>query len=196
MKCFVTWDSNDVVTPLACAPPRQKRKKEAGMLTEIGGTFVKIAWANDPDIHLRRGLPDRPAARFNRVGQDALYLSPDEESARVAIGQYVAVGDAQRVLLTYEVEPCSLMDLRDPKLSDIYELARKPWRHAVRTGRAPSSWHAADRVRGDGHVGLIDPSRRRPGLWHITLFRWNEPGAPNVYRISEPNPIAIEPDCR
>jgi len=64
------------------------------MPTEIGGTFVNIAWADDPDIHLKRGLPDRPAARFNRIGQDALYLSPDEESARVAIGQYVAVGDA------------------------------------------------------------------------------------------------------
>ena len=166
------------------------------MLTEIGGTFVKIAWADDPDIHLRRAQPDRPAARFNRIGQDALYLSPDEESARVAIGQYVEAGDEQRVLLTYDVERCSLLDLRHPRSADIYECARQPWRPAVRASRAPDSWHAADRVRDDGHVGLIDPSRRRPGLWHITLFRWNEPGAPNVRQVRKPKLIAVEPEYR
>ena len=63
------------------------------MIAEIGGLFVKIAFADDARGALRRGHPDRPAARFNRPGQDALYLSPDETSARVAIGQYVKAGD-------------------------------------------------------------------------------------------------------
>ena len=166
------------------------------MLTKIGRTFVKIAWADDPDIHLRRGLLDRPAAWFNRIGQDALYLSPDEESAQVAIGQYVEAGDARRVLVTYDVERCSLLDLHHPESADIYESARQPWRHAVQPGRTPDSWHAADRIRNDGHVGLIDLSRRRPGLWHITLFRWNEPNAPKVRQVGKPKPIAVEPFYR
>ena len=55
------------------------------MLTEVSGEFVKIVWADDPDVHLMRGAPERPPARFNRRGQDALYLSPDIESAKVAI---------------------------------------------------------------------------------------------------------------
>jgi hypothetical protein len=58
---------------------------EDSLLTEIGGVFVKIVFANDVDVVLARGLRHRPAARFNRPGQDALYLSPDETSARVAI---------------------------------------------------------------------------------------------------------------
>ena len=35
-----------------------------------------------------------------------------------------------------------------------------------------------------GHVGPRggDPSRTVPGLWHLTLFRWNEGGAPRATR--------------
>ena len=34
------------------------------------------------------------------------------------------------------------------------------------------------------HVGARGggPSRTVPGLWHLTLFRWNEGGAPRVTR--------------
>jgi hypothetical protein len=31
-----------------------------------------------------------------------------------------------------------------------------------------------------GAHGLIDPSRKQPHLWHLTLFDWNNPGAPCV----------------
>lgn len=89
------------------------------MLNEIGGTFVKIAWADDADIRLKRGLLDRPAACFDRVGQDALHLSPDEESACLAIGQYLQAGDAQRLLLIRDFERCALLDRHYPKSFDI-----------------------------------------------------------------------------
>lgn len=163
------------------------------MLTEIRGTFVKISFETPNGIHLERGLSYRPAARFNRVGQDALYLSPNEQSAKVAIGEYVRLGDPQRFLITYEVEPCVLLDLRHPLSAEVYELARKPWQSAMKAGEEPESWLAADTVRKAGHVGLIDPSRQKPGLWHITLFRWNEDGAPLVRQICEPLQIDIEP---
>ncbi len=166
------------------------------MLTEISGTFVKIVWANDPDVYLERGAPDRPPARFNRAGQDALYLSPNEESAKVAIGQDVREGDRPRVLLKFGVQKCTLFDLRSLENAEIYELARHPWRQLVAAGNDPLSWTAADEVRRMGHVGLIDPSRRRPGLWHIALFRWNEEAAPDVRRLGEPKPISVTPDYR
>jgi RES domain-containing protein len=155
---------------------------------------------------LARGLSHRPAGRFNRIGQDALYLSPDELSARVAIGEYVRLGDPPRHLLTYEVERCALFDLRHPAAASVYDLARKPWRQKLAAGEEPQSWDAADHVRRTGHVALIasspsartliDPSRRRPGLWHITLLRWNEAGAPTVRKLGEPIPIVVEPDFR
>lgn len=166
------------------------------MLTEVSGTFVKIVWADDPDIHLTRGAPDRPPARFNRLGQDALYLSPDVESARVAIGQDVKVGDRPRVLLTFEVQRCALFDLRALEAENIYVRASQPWRKLLASGGEPSSWSAADELRADGHIGLIDPSRRRPGLWHITLFRWNEPNAPDVRRQGQPENLSVVPDYR
>ena len=166
------------------------------MLTEISGRFVKIVWAHDPEVHLERGNANRPPARFNRMGEDALYLSPDAESARVAIGQDVRAGDRPRILLTFEVERCRLIDLRAPEASELYELARQPWRKLLSAGGVPSSWSAADQVRLRGAVGLIDPSRRRSGLWHITLFRWNEQGAPNVHQIGPAKPISVVPDYR
>ncbi|MCR9212542.1 MAG: RES family NAD+ phosphorylase [Proteobacteria bacterium] len=163
------------------------------MLTEVSGNFVKIAFADAVEVPLLRGHPKRPAARFNRPGQDALYLSPDEASARVAIGEYVQEGDPPRVLLSYEVDACTLLDLRLPEAADIYELARQSWRPPFARGEAPPSWEAADLIRNLGHVGLIDPSRQQPGLWHITLLRWNEPGAPKVRQIGKPVPISIAP---
>ena len=166
------------------------------MLTDVSGKFVKIVWADDPDVYLTRGATDRPPARFNRLGQDALYLSPDVESARVAIGQDVRTGDRPRVLLTFEVQRCALFDLRAPEAADIYALASQPWRKLVSAGSEPSSWSAADRLRTEGYVGLIDPSRRRPGLWHITLLRWNEPNAPSVFRLGGAEPVKVYPDYR
>jgi hypothetical protein len=47
-----------------------------------------------------------------------------------------------------------------------------------------------------GDAGLIDLSRRRPGLWHVILMRWNEPGAPRVRRVGTPVPISMEADKR
>jgi hypothetical protein len=60
----------------------------------------------------------------------------------------------------------------------------------------PDSWQAADDLRRRGHVGLIDPSRRRAGLWHITLFNWNDGIGPAVRLIGEPRPITVVPDLR
>ncbi|MBL4740893.1 MAG: RES family NAD+ phosphorylase [Sneathiella sp.] len=163
------------------------------MLVEISGVFVKITYALDADIPLMRGQAGRPAARFNRPGQDALYLSPDEKSARVAIGEYVRADDPPRVLIHYEIERCNLLDLRHPEAASIYEQARQSWQDVLAKGGEPSSWDAADYIRRSGHVGLIDPSRQRPGLWHITLLRWNEIGAPSVRQLKAPTPIFLKP---
>jgi len=163
------------------------------MFTDVEGTFVRIVYTDDTDIHLEQGHTHRPAARFNRAGQDALYLSPDERSARVAISGYVRWEDPPRVLIQFEVSSCSLLDFRHPDATDIYELARQPWQPSFKRGEAPISWQAADIIRDMGHMGLIDPSRQCPGLWHIALLKWNVPGAPTVRRIGEPIPISINP---
>ncbi|MFQ6548342.1 RES family NAD+ phosphorylase [Aestuariibius sp. 2305UL40-4] len=165
-------------------------------LVEIGGLFVRIERDGAQGMALRKGLPQRPPARFNRLGEDALYLSPDAESASVAIGGNVVEGETSRLLIRYHVETCKVVDLRQEKSADLYELARQPWRTPLERGEDPPSWTAADIVRASGAVGLIDPSRRRPGLWHVTLFRWNAPGAPTVRVDGPPEPIVVQPDYR
>lgn len=155
-------------------------------------TFVKIVSTGESGLILQKGDRNRPAARFNRPGQDALYLSPDELSARVAIGQYVTPESQDRELITLSLSSCRLFDLRLPEHTDVYEHAKQPWIAPLDAGREPSSWQAADHIRDLGYDGLIDPSRRRPGLWHITLFRWNEPDAPDVVIKEKPEPIRLE----
>lgn len=163
------------------------------MLTEISGIFVKIAFATDAHLPLTKGAPNRPAARFNRPGQEALYLSPDVDSARVAIGEYVKEQESPRVVVQYEIDRCLLFDLRTDDAAAIYELARQPWQSAHMQGIDPPSWEAADKIRKAGYTGLIDPSRQQPGLWHITLFCWNEVGAPDIREIGTRTSIQISP---
>lgn len=88
------------------------------------------------------------------------------------------------VLLKFHVEAHNIVDLRDPavlfsagvRIAD----AVAPWRDVVKTGGEPSSWHVPRRLENMGAHGLIDPSRKSPGLWHPTLFSWNSPDTPRV----------------
>ena len=88
------------------------------------------------------------------------------------------------VLLKFHVEAHNIVDLRDPavlfaagvNLAD----AVAPWQDIVKIGGEPSPWHVRRRLEGLGAHGLIDPSRKRPGLWHLTLFSWNSPDTPRV----------------
>ena len=53
-------------------------------------------------------------------------------------------------------------------------------RARVEAGEEPSSWAVRESLEAAGAHGLIDPSRTAPGLWHLTLFRWNDDGGPRV----------------
>lgn len=68
------------------------------MFIELSGTFDKIVFESEMDKVLLRGLQGRPAGRFNRAGQDALYLSQSEQSAKVALSKYSKHDDPPRVL--------------------------------------------------------------------------------------------------
>lgn len=63
--------------------------------------------------------------------------------------------------------------------------ATAPWQETVARGGTPSSWGVRDRIIDFGADGLVDPSRKRPGVWHLVLFRWNRPDAPTARLIEE-----------
>lgn len=161
------------------------------MFADISGTFVKIALVDDLDVLISRFSPSRPAARFNRKGQDALYLSVNEDSARVAMIKHAQKSTGQRVLINYNVQNCKVVDLRHAQAQEMRSLASQDWEEAIACGREPTSWQMADKLRQSNAVGLIDPSRKNPKLWHLTLLRWNEKGAPTVTMIGEPEPISL-----
>jgi RES domain-containing protein len=88
-------------------------------------------------------------------------------------------------ILRIEVEEATgIVDLRDSsalaKIGIDIADAVAPWQASAASGDTPRSWTVRDRLINAGANGLIDPSRKRPGLWHLVLFRWNESGAPRV----------------
>ena len=87
-------------------------------------------------------------------------------------------------IVKIEVEASGIVDLRDAKALTTVGIdladAVAPWQDVAAAGGTPTSWMVRDRLLEVGANGLIDPSRKSPGLWHLVLFRWNEVDAPTV----------------
>jgi len=152
---------------------------------------VKISGTKQGDIVLSRDYHDRPEGRYNRKGQDALYLTVNEKSARVAMKKYADEIEFPVYLIEYEIDACTVADLRLPQNGSLREMASKDWKKELANGKEPSSWKVSDMLRLQNEIGLIDPSRKDPEAWHLTLFRWNEPGAPKVTILNRDEPVAL-----
>lgn len=159
---------------------------------EVSGTFFKIVMPAEELLVLTPHCTRRPVARYNRAGQDALYLTQNEESARAALSRYVREGTRHRVLARYEVSCCQVLDLRTAEAGDLKRQASQKWDDVLAAGKIPPSWQVADWAREQGYDGLIDPSRQTPQFWHLVLFRWNVAGAPSVKLIGEPKPVILD----
>ncbi|MEV7527294.1 RES domain-containing protein [Agrococcus sediminis] len=152
----------------------------AGLRTVVG-TFHRGV---DPRFRAAALDGSRSAGRFSRPGAPALYLSATPEGVAAAMLAHARNGDPEREVLRFHVRAERIVDLRDPASLAPFgiepEDAAAPWQEAVARGEEPPSWRVRDRLDAAGAHGLIDPSRQRPGLWHLVLFRWNVPGAPSV----------------
>lgn len=86
--------------------------------------------------------------------------------------------------LAFDVQATEIADLRQRELMaslgiDV-DAAAAPWQDDFASGREPASWGIRNKLIELGAHGLIDPSRKRPGLWHLTLFDWNNGAGPSV----------------
>ena len=93
-------------------------------------------------------------------------------------------------VLRFDVEAEGIVDLRNHAVLESMGIdpadAAADWQEVVAAGRSPSSWKVRQLLESYGAQGLIDPSRKQPNLWHLTLFSWNTAGAPTVREAAFP----------
>ncbi|MBO9498644.1 MAG: RES domain-containing protein [Novosphingobium sp.] len=159
-----------------------------GALTGIDGHFFRAVLAGREGQVLDPPGP-HSAGRYHRPGQRALYITPEADWAAIAVGNYMEEDGLARMIVPLELDGARVIDQRDPvacaALGIDPALSAGRWRPFLAAGREPPSWRNSDAARASGANGLIDPSRGIAGGWHVTLFRWNEPGAPYL-RVAGP----------
>lgn len=168
---------------MSTAPSSQEPSVRAtgGLFSATEGTFCR---AVDPEYRLEALAGSRDAGRYSSPQQPTLYLSSSRQGADTAM---IAHGDRQTPeleIMELHVDAERLVDLRDPAARDAAGVtlddALVPWQEIIARGEEPSSWAVRQRLEELGAHGLIDPSRKRPGLWHLVLFRWNRDTGPSV----------------
>ncbi|WP_424944178.1 RES family NAD+ phosphorylase [Aliiroseovarius crassostreae] len=160
-------------------------------VTELTGRFWRSVFFGQEE-HLL--TPARaPQGRWHHSDQPALYLSGTPEGCRVALKAYQTPDDPPRGIFPIDVHDARVIDLRaaatrealDMPLEDIHVF----WATLHKAGNTVPTWQISDRLRGAGVDGILTPSRSRPELTHLTLFRWNRLGGAKVTQTGAPLPF-------
>ncbi|GAB3552122.1 hypothetical protein GCM10027404_22280 [Arthrobacter tumbae] len=158
---------------------------ESAVMRTVKGSFYR---AVDPAY---RGLAlagSRSAGRYSPPDVPTLYLSSSPEGVAAAMIAHTDDRTPDLEVLRFEVEASRIVDLRDHEALNSMGVSpadsAADWQGAVAAGDTPASWMVRETLQSLGANGLIDPSRKRPGLWHLTLFTWNTDGAPDVREVA------------
>ena len=147
------------------------RGEDAPFFTSVRGVFYRAVHPDHVDSALSGSRTD---GRYAPAHRPTLYLSSSPE----------------RAVAPMEVTAERIADLRDTSARAALGVdpaeAALDWQQALAHGEIPASWRVRGLLQDAGAAGLIDPSRKRPGLWHLTLFAWNQEGAPSVRWLVEP----------
>lgn len=156
-------------------------RRTRGFLCDLAGTFSRAVDPAYADAALRGSYG---AGRYSRRDQRTLYLSASRAGVEAAMIAHRTGTEPARTVLSLRVQAEDIFDLRDPDaVARAREQAGEPfadWQEDLARGREPSSWRVRDWIEAQGSPGLIDPSRKAPGLWHLVLFRWNRGDGPQV----------------
>ncbi len=163
------------INPVAASTPSPV------FISVLHGIFYR---AIDPQFREYAITGSRSAGRYSRPEQPTLYLSSSVDGVEAAMVAHKDSRSSSLEILEIEVEASSILDLRDSsalaKIGIDIADAIAPWQDIAESGGTPRSWAVRDRLIEAGANGLIDPSRKSPGLWHLVLFRWNEGDGPRV----------------
>lgn len=137
------------------------------------------------------------AGRYHRPGEPALYITHEADWASIAIGRYLLTDGISRIAVPLELDAAAVFDQRDLAACAVLgidpQASQVRWNDELAAGREPPSWLASDAARATGADGIIDVSRGITGGWHVCLFRWNTPGAPQVRIAGDPQPCDYWP---
>lgn len=134
-----------------------------------------------------------PRGRWHHSKQNALYLSGTPDGCRIAVKAYLQPNDPPRGIFPVEVSDARVLDLRDPATRDACSTSLADmhafWADLHAFGHPSPTWDVSDKARASGVDGLLTPSRSRPDLTHLTLFRWNESEAAQLSITGNPEPF-------
>ncbi|MBG6191681.1 RES domain-containing protein [Arthrobacter sp. CAN_A212] len=158
---------------------------DSAVMRTVKGLFYR---AVDPAHRGTALTGSRSAGRYSPPDVPTLYLSSSPEGVAAAMIAHTDNRTPGLEVLRFEVEAHQIVDLRDHEALKSVGVspadAAADWQGAVAAGDTPPSWRVREALQSLGAKGLIDPSRKRPGLWHLTLFNWNTDGAPTVREVA------------
>jgi RES domain-containing protein len=156
------------------------------IFTEVEGIFYR---AIDPEYRAYALSGSRSPGRYSNSTQPTLYLSSSREGVDAAMHSHKGHRSSQLEVIRVRVVAKKIVDLRNSlalaAMGVSIDDAIAPWQELVARGATPRSWAVRDRLVDCGAHGLIDPSRKAPGLWHLVLFSWNQNDAPQVHLVDE-----------
>lgn len=177
------------------APDHLTVTKQDAPFSRVVGTVYR---AIDPRYAGALLTGSRVPGRYSRAHEPTLYLSSSPQGVEAAMIAHAHARPGTLTIARLAVDAERIVDLRDAEslrasgvtLAD----AMAPWQALVDAGETPRSWLVRDRLQELGATGLIDPSRKKPGLWHLALFGWNHPGLPIVTPLGPiPNALSFPP---
>lgn len=147
----------------------------------VSGTFHRAVDA----AHRAAALAgSRSAGRYSPPDVPTLYLSSSRDGVAAALIAHTGARSPDLEVLSFHVDAGRIVDLRAHEALRSIGIdpaaAAAEWQETAAAGGSPPSWGVREALEHRGAHGLIDPSRTRPGLWHLVLFRWNRAGAPTV----------------
>lgn len=130
--------------------------------------------------------------RFNRRGEATLYLSLDIGTVFLECTQGMANRMQPLTVCEYDVDCDPVADLRTEPAHATLGVAWTDlacgWMVFLRSGRDAPSWKVADRLRAEGHAGMLVPSfapGARSDQINLVLWRWG-PDLPASVTVYDP----------
>lgn len=155
------------------------------LMRTVTGSFYR---AVDPAYRAIALSGSRSAGRYSPPDVPTLYLSASRDGVAAAMIAHTDDRTPELEVLRFEVKADRIVDLRAHEALKSIGIdpadAAADWQKTVAAGGSPSSWRVRQALERIGAHGLIDPSRKQPQLWHLTLFSWNGEGTPLVREVA------------